>query len=118
MAELKSVYIDRTGDWCRSENDTGKFYLKSEVDEYVSELKDHISKERSAKVDYHISANDLSDGLIKAYAENKRLNRALYKALANWALSTLAWLDCIDQGNCAKWSEMRKKCLAKVEAYK
>ena len=39
MSELKSVYIDRTGDWVRSGNDTGKFYLKSEVDKVIAELK-------------------------------------------------------------------------------
>ena len=37
--ELKSVYIDRTGDWCRSGNDTGKFYLKSEADKVIEKLK-------------------------------------------------------------------------------
>lgn len=47
-----------------------------------------------------------------------RLKRALYKACANWALSTLAWLDCIDQGEPKKWSEMRQKCLAKAEQAK
>lgn len=38
--ELKSVYIDRTGDWCRSGNDTGKFYLKEDVDAAIAELKE------------------------------------------------------------------------------
>lgn len=38
MSELKSVYIDRTGDWVRSGNDTGKFYLKSEADKVIAEL--------------------------------------------------------------------------------
>ena len=37
--DLKSVYIDRTGDWVRSGNDTGKFYLKEEVDAAIDELK-------------------------------------------------------------------------------
>ena len=40
MSELKSVYIDRTGDWVRSGNDTGNFYLKDEADRYIVELKD------------------------------------------------------------------------------
>lgn len=48
----------------------------------------------------------------------RRLKRALYKACANWALSTLAWLDCIDQGEPRKWSEMVQKCRAKAEEYK
>ena len=112
------ITVAIVGEEYSSVDEDEKFYRKEEVDELVSKLKEQISTERSSKVDYHISANDLSDGLAKAYAENKRLNRALYKALANWALSTLAWLDCIDQGNPAKWSEMRQKCLAKVEVYK
>ena len=44
MSELKSVYIDRTGDWCRSENDTGKFYLKSEADKVIAEKDKEIAK--------------------------------------------------------------------------
>jgi hypothetical protein len=36
--ELKSVYIDRTGDRVRSENNTGKFYLKEEVDTVIARL--------------------------------------------------------------------------------
>lgn len=43
MAELKSVYIDRTGDWCRSENDTGKFYLKSEADKVIADLQSKVT---------------------------------------------------------------------------
>ena len=38
MNELKSVYIDRTGDWVRSGNDTGKFYLKEEVDAVIADI--------------------------------------------------------------------------------
>lgn len=54
----------------------------------------------------------------EADAEIRRLKRALYKACANWALSTLAWLDCVDQGELRKWSEMRQKCLKKAEEYR
>lgn len=54
----------------------------------------------------------------EADEEIRRLKRALYKACANWALSTLAWLDCIDQGEPRKWSEMVQKCRAKAEKYK
>ena len=66
----------------------------------------------------------LEDAKATAYAESvdagmreRRLKRALYKACANWALSTLAWLDCIDQGEPGKWSEMVRKCRNKVEEY-
>ena len=67
----------------------------------------------------------LEDAKATAYAESvdagmreRRLKRALYKACANWALSTLAWLDSIDQGEPRKWSEMVQKCRAKAEEYK
>ena len=39
MSELKSVYIDRTGDWVRSGNDTGKLYLKFEADKVIAHHK-------------------------------------------------------------------------------
>lgn len=39
MNELKSVYVERTGDWVRSKHNLGKFYLKSEADEVIAELK-------------------------------------------------------------------------------
>ena len=67
----------------------------------------------------------LEDAKATAYAESvdagmreRRLKRALYKACANWALSTLARLDSIDQGEPRKWSEMVQKCRAKAEEYK
>ena len=44
VMELKSVYIDRTGDWCRSGNGTGKFYLKSEVDTALAEKDKEIEE--------------------------------------------------------------------------
>lgn len=56
--------------------------------------------------------------LAKKDEKIRRLQRALYKACANWALSTLAWLDCIDQGEPRKWSEMVQKCRAKAAELK
>lgn len=83
-------------------------YLKDEVDAAIEELK-----------------QNLEDAKATAYAESvdagmreRRLKRALYKACANWALSTLAWLNCIDQGEPRKWSEMVQKCRNKAEEYK
>lgn len=70
-------------------------YLKREADKVfaekdkeIAELKEKVSEERSAKVDYKISANDLSDGLEKAYAD---LNHHMYKR-------------CLDK---AKWCDER-----------
>lgn len=63
--DLKSVYIDRTGDWVRSGNDTGKFYLKEEVDAIIVDLQktnvvladnerlnNALDKERSETIKY------------------------------------------------------------------
>lgn len=70
-------------------------YLKREADKVIAEkdaeiarLKEQVSEERSAKVDYKISANDLSDGLKKAYVE---INHHTYKR-------------CLDK---AKWCDER-----------
>ena len=49
MSELKSVYIDRTGDWVRSGNDTGKFYLKSEADKVIADLESRNTQLRKDK---------------------------------------------------------------------
>lgn len=76
-------------------------YLKSEADKVIAEKDAEIVKLKQVQE-----------------AANCQLKRALYKACANWALSTLAWLDCIDQGEPRKWSEMRRKCLAKVAELK
>lgn len=46
MNELNSVYIDRTGDWVRSKNNLGEFYLKSEADEVIAELKDKLRHQK------------------------------------------------------------------------
>lgn len=79
---------------------------------------EQVQKERSAKVDYKISANDLSDGLKKAYEKIRRLNRALYKACANWARAELMWASLLDFKCPEDWDEMERKCLAKAEQYK
>ena len=72
-------------------NEYAEFYLKSEADkviaekdEEIAELKEKVSEERSAKVDYKISANDLSNGLEKAYAEidHHKYKRCL--SMAKW----------------------------------
>lgn len=75
MNELKSVYIDRTGDWVRSGNDTGKFYLKDEVDAAIAELK---AKLEDAKATAYAE-------MVDAGMENRRLKRALWLARAEKA---------------------------------
>ncbi|WP_295099595.1 hypothetical protein [uncultured Fibrobacter sp.] len=82
-----------------------------ELQKQVDELKAKLNESEEARYEAGADAADY-------YQENRKLKRALYKACANWALSTLAWLDCIDQGEPRKWSEMRQKCLKKAEEYK
>lgn len=93
-------------------------YKATEVDAAIAELK--AENERLVKCCKEYDSRQRIDERIKSgYAQQLRATkRALYKTLANWALSTLAWLDCIDQGEPAKWSEMRRKCLSKMEEYK
>ena len=107
MNELESFIVLFNGKFIR-------VYKESTVDRQIAELKEQIREERSAKVDYKISSNDLSEGLAKAYADNRRLKRALYKALANWAHEAKFVYD--DEFNL--WDDMEHKCLAKVEEYR
>ena len=79
-----------------------------DVNELVKESKELLKE--SQKMHQRCADN--------ASKQIRRLKRALYKACAEWALSTLSWLDCIDQGNPVKWGEMRWKCLKKAEEYK
>jgi hypothetical protein len=79
-----------------------------DVNELVKESKELLKESQKM---HQRCANNASKQI-------RRLKRALYKACAEWALSTLSWLDCIDQGNPVKWGEMRRKCLEKVEEYK
>lgn len=108
-------------------------YKATEVDEAIAELKAKLESVQASMyadvVDANMKNVKLKDKLdsmaqqfskyvVDAHNRERKLKRALYKACANWALSTLAWLDCIDQGEPRKWSEMRQKCLKKAEEYK
>ena len=104
----------------------GRFYVADEVEAAIDELKAEHHKERHEYIKMIAELKQkLEDAKATAYAESvdagmreRRLKRALYKACANWALSTLARLDSIDQGEPRKWSEMVQKCRAKAEEYK
>lgn len=110
-----------------------RVYVASEVDAAIDELKTKHHRERHEYIEMaaqlrrenaelkakleNVQASAYADS-VDSGMENRRLKRALYKACAEWALSTLSWLDCIDQGNPVKWGEMRWKCLKKAEEYK
>lgn len=89
MSELKVYRDPKDGPAYR------EFYEKSEADNVIAEkdaaiekLKERVSEEREAKVNYKISANDLNDGLKKAYGQ---LDHQTYKR-------------CLDK---AKWCDER-----------
>lgn len=90
IAELKrqieflKVTHNSCGDCNKCAEGMGKLF-----DENLNELKEKLSEERSAKVNYKISANDLSDGIKKAYAEIRRLHRCVIRM-------TRQWLSAID----------------------
>lgn len=78
-----------------------------------------------------VEANDLieklkqklDDAKATAYAESvdagmreRRLRRALYKALANWAHFAVAFFSSFKTKD--KWHKMEHKCLKKAEEYK
>lgn len=98
------------------------YYLKSDVDAAIAELKQKLENVNEL---IKTARQMLEDAKATHYTEmvdagmrERRLKRAFYKACAEWALSTLSWLDCIDQGNPVKWGEMRRKCLEKMEEFK
>ena len=70
----------------------GLYYDKNEVDAAIAELKD----------------------------KNRKLQRALYKACANWARSEryteATWHG--DEHREERWAEVERKCLKKAEEYK
>lgn len=69
MNELK-IYRDLE-DYLGYDEVPLEMYDKYEVDNMIAKLQENVRKERSAKVDYKISANDLSEGLAQAYSENR-----------------------------------------------
>ena len=81
--ELKSVYIDRTGDWVRSGNDTGKFYLKEEVDAVIAELKQKLES---------VQASMYCD-VVDANMENIRLKRELRRNKLKRCLDKAKWCE-------------------------
>ena len=105
------------------------YYKKPEVDAVLAEKDKEIAELKQKLEDVNELVKESKELLKESQkmhqrcADNaskqiRRLKRALYKACAEWALSTLSWLDCIDQGNPVKWGEMRWKCLKKAEEYK
>ena len=85
-----------------------EYYLKSEVDEAIAELKAKLES---------VQASAYADS-VDAGMRECRLRRALYKACAMWAYRTR--LICSVFGSSApkiRWERMYEKCLKKSEEY-
>lgn len=82
MSELKADKTFVFGEECEAYKKADADKVIAEKDAEIARLKEQVSEERSAKVDYKISANDLGDGLKKAYEEIKHhtYKRCLDKA--------------------------------------
>lgn len=119
----RSETIKYMDELCNAKNEIERLTIDKRNDELRADVADGTVEK--LKAENEKLKQKLEDAKATAYTESvdagmreRRLRRALYKACANWALSTLAWLDCIDQGEPRKWSEMVQKCRAKAEEYK
>ena len=93
---------------------TLQMYPKSEVDAAIAELKDEWRSE-------HEACEALKAKLEDAGMRERRLQRALYKACANWA-DVVAFEETegigYDNSVAERWRKMERKCLEKTEEYK
>lgn len=139
MSELKAYNSERIY-WAveQSEQEVGDiedlhlddtlFYLKSEADEVIStvqserdEYRYNLSCARNEIHNMQLSMREdikkitEKDGeIVKLKSDVRRLKRALYKSLANWAHE--AKFDYDDEFS--RWDDMEQKCLIKVEELK
>lgn len=137
MSELKVYHCN---EW---HNEYTEFYLKSEADKYITELKARIHElesmphtDNSAVIERLSNENErlkakLESVQATAYAESvdagkreRKLKLALYKACANWAWAEyVRYVDISDGSKGYKqaqerWEKMASKCLKKAEEYK
>lgn len=83
MSELKvRPYTMLPSGQCYDRDEVNK--VIAEKDKEITELKEQVQEERSAKVNYKISANDLSDGLKDAYEEIKHHKYKRCLKTARW----------------------------------
>lgn len=107
-------------------------YKATEVDDAIAELKRKLQdqciscpvKMQEDDVVAELKQN-LENAQASAYAESvdagmreRRLKRALYKAIANWAKVTKIWDGSRPSDDFDKWFKVELKCLKKSEEYK
>lgn len=120
MSELKSVYIDRTGDWVRSGNDTGKFYLKSEVDKVLADNNKDIAELTDKLQNVSEILKETREWLIESQKMHKRcadnavkiIRHHKYKrclAMAMWCESEMNyWYDSTMREQCPRFKFYEK----------
>ena len=89
-------------------------YLKSEADKVIAEKDKEIARLEAIRKVHVEAIASMEAGLHQDEKEIRRLKRALYKALANWAHE--AKFDYDD--DFGPWYDMEHKCLKKAEEYK
>lgn len=97
-----------------------RFYIMTEADavlkgqqELIAE-KDNEIAELKKKLE-SVQASMYAD-VVDANMDNRRLKRALYKALANWSHIAVAFFSSYATKD--KWRKMERKCIKKAEEYK
>lgn len=91
------------------QNEYTEFYLKSDVDTAIDELKAEINHKEGVGQRWF-------ERCMEARTENVKLKRALYNACANWAHIAVAFFS--SYATKEKWRKMENKCREKAEEYK
>lgn len=112
MSELKVYRDPKDGPAYR------EFYEKSDVDKLIADLKkihdEEIGRLR-AELEYSTFKPDVAKVIANKDKVIRRLSKALYKAIANWAHHRVFVRF---NSNEKAWENVERKCLAKVEEYK
>lgn len=85
-----------------------KFYRKEDVDALLAEKEAELNTARLVA----------KSRVAAVYKQLKAVKRALYKALANWALAEFRILDMADQGEPHLWYHMWQRCKEKINDWK
>ena len=85
-----------------------KFYRKEDVDALLAEKEAELNTARFVA----------KTRVAAVYKQLKAVKRALYKALANWALAEFRILDMADQGEPHLWYHMWQRCKEKIKDWK
>lgn len=99
IAELKEQYKDM---------DVTHTVHIAKMNARIEELEESLESEKASRY-----ADSVDAGM-----RERRLKRALYKAIANWAKVTKIWDGSRPSDDFDKWFKVELKCLKKAEQYK